>query len=313
MRKVSAFNFLLLQKARKIYFIPFDQDEYIFQRGDDMVIKEWDFECQSISLLDTLKQNLNRQFNESLKLPLLSELAIYKLAGKAEPIPSYLILCPVNLQEIFLPDDSIVFKIRNLKKRKISEILSALIEDKNFRVFEDKHRWISHNRSKNVKIDKYSNVKDMKKITRAGILLYFQNGKDINYLLGYKHHDRTGLSDWGGGCRRSETLELCMKREFREEFGKSIDETIKISNDSKVFLIEEPDGAHFAMVVVLIENPEQFQTQFIPNKEILGIEIASEQFLYENLYTGKVDGSFAYQLQEIRRFSNSDVSSVIIR
>ncbi len=72
--------------------------------------------------------------------------------------------------------------------------------------------------------------------------------------------------------------------------------------NSQVVFVDE-DKSKMALIFVELFDFEELKQSFICQYEVLKWQVISLNNLTKIIYTGMVDGSLAYQLQEIQRFN----------
>ena len=309
-RKIENSEFLYLQDPLPIVVIPRQgEDLYLFEEQDGILL-EWEISCEKgnmsiekFSMFNCFQNGMKDLFNLNVFPTDLKFCEIYRF-GK-----EYVIIYPVFLSRLQVKE-TVEYKVvssKNLNKYKVSDFVKLLIKTRIIRNPEYEYGWIHDKKSLSVEFLTYNQIKNLSKVSRAGLIPFISNGKVKTFFLGYKNLDKKALTDWGGGCRlsSSEIVSTCLTREFLEEFDYPLDELYDLSPEtlelSKVVKINEKNAFSILLFVELADFDE-LRRKFHPSEEILGYRIINQQDVMDNLYTGLIDGSLAYQFQEIERF-----------
>jgi len=313
-RKINNAEFFYFQEPLPIVVIPRQGDDLYLLDDQTDILSEWEINCspnegknlgiQSFSMFNCLQEGMKDLFDLEIFPTDLKSCEIYSVWNE------YLIIYPVFLSRLRVKFD-VEYKAlyyRDFPKNKLSPLIKQLIKNRIIRDPDYEFRWVTRKKAKSVEFLRYSQIKGSTGVSRAGLIPYISDGTINTFFLGYKNLNKSSLTDWGGGCKlsQSEVVATCLEREFTEEFDYPLSELYDLAPEtlelSKIAKINDKDGNFSFLLFVELADFDELRRHFHPSEEILGYRIINQKEVMDNLYTGLIDGSLAYQFQEIERF-----------
>ena len=299
MEKVSAFDFMLLQSVNRISFILRDGDNLLLKNISNN-FSEWIFRPNSIVLFCCLQEQIKNTIGLMIKNLLNADIYKYK--------NEYVVIYSTKFDKIKLSKFHNIIKISELGRRKFSPLIRLLFQERIIHKEEEEYRWVISRRSISAEIFTYREIED-KFMNRVGILPYIIRDFVPYFFLGFKNVNGSGLTDWGGKALGNENVKKCLAREFKEEFGSSF--PFEKDLERALALIIKEKNFNYCLIFLEIYNFEKLEQNFIKTYEIKGVRVLPWEDICFDIYNGKLDGSLAFQIQEIKRFGGLIFSSTL--
>jgi len=299
MEKVSAFEFMLLQNITRINFLIRDGDNFMVKSNSNY-LSEWSFKPSSIVLFSCLQEQI--RVLTGLKIQNLMTADIYKLKDE------YIVVYSTSLNRVKITKNQVVVNFAELKASKLSPLIRSLFQERIIRNSEDEYRWIVSRRSVSAQIRNYEEIKDSL-LNRVGILPYIIEDSIPKFFLGHKNINGSGLTDWGGSALVGESVEDCLSREFTEEFGSNF--PFKKDLNRGLALVIREKFFSYCLIFLEVHDFFELENNFTKTREIKGTKVLPWNSICSNVYNGGLDGSLAFQIQEIKRYGGLIFSSTI--
>lgn len=150
--------------------------------------------------------------------------------------------------------------------------------------------------------DELDNITD---VIRAGVIPYTIIDNKVYWLMGVS--PRGLLTDFGGGCRKEESVLVCLLRETTEEAGKNMTNVIyqSILQEEGLILWKAQcyKGPPYRYLLLTPIPFDDYQTQFVPNREVSRLTwIAQDNAL--NTDISKFHTSLVQYIRKFRTVNN---------
>ena len=218
-------------------------------------------------------------------------------------IKSFSLLRPKGNYEIMSGKE--IFTNRH---RQVSHFISRLRKERILHDFEHEYLWVYDKKPCHVEVCQFSDLGDLD-FFRVSLTPYLFD-TEPEFLLGVKNFDMTGITNWGGRRKRSEKIFETLRREFQEEFGSFPEELeIKLFSATAV-LIRSARDLYIEIFVPLSQEEmilmmETFRKNRVDCRngqfEIKEIISVSVNKIF-SMTAGELDGSFAFEMRELRLF-----------